>query len=137
MMTQLIAYLHFSGQCREALTFYQQCLGGELNMQKVGESPMGAQMPSDAGANILHGKLTKDGITIVMGSDIMGARLKQGNSIALCLHCSSNEELNKCFDRLSSGGLVVMPPHQSFRGGMYGELTDRYGIKWMLNYTKN
>jgi PhnB protein len=137
MMTQLIAYLHFSGQCREALTFYQQCLGGELNMQKFGESAMGAQMPSNADANILRGSLTKDGVTIVMGSDLMGARLKQGNSIALCLHCTSNEELNKCFDRLSSGGLVVMPPHQSIWGGIYGELTDRYGIKWMLNYTKN
>jgi PhnB protein len=72
-MTQLIAYLHFSGQCREALTFYQQCLGGELNMQKVAESPMGAQMPSEAGANILHGTLTKDGAVIVMGSDMMGS----------------------------------------------------------------
>ena len=136
-MTQLIAYLHFSGQCREALTFYQQCLGGELNMQKVAESPMGAQMPSEAGANILHGTLTKDGVTIVMASDITGARLKPGNSIALCLHCSSNEELNKCFDRLSSGGLVTMPPLQSFWGGIYGELTDKYGIKWMLSYRKN
>lgn len=136
-MTQLIAYLHFSGQCREALTFYQQCLGGELNMQKIAESPMGAQMPSEAGANILHGTLKKDGITIVMGSDMMGARLKQGNSVALCLYCSSNEELNKCFDRLSAGGLVTMPPHQSFWGGIYGELTDRYGVMWMLSYTKN
>jgi PhnB protein len=136
-MTQLIAYLHFSGQCREALTFYQQCLGGELNMQKVAESPMGAQMPSEAGANILHGTLTKDGAVIVMGSDMMGSRLKPGNSIALCLHCSSNEELNKCFDRLSAGGHVTMPPHQSFWGGIYGELTDRYGVSWMLNYTKN
>ncbi|MBS1602511.1 MAG: VOC family protein [Bacteroidetes bacterium] len=136
-MTQLIAYLHFSGQCREALTFYQQCIGGELNMQKIAESPMGAQMPSDAGANILHATLKKDGITIVMGSDMMGARLKPGNSVALCLNCSSNEELNKCFDRLSSGGLVTMPPHQSFWGSIYGELTDRYGISWMLNYTKN
>lgn len=136
-MTQLVAYLQFKGQCREALTFYQECLGGELTLQKVGESPMAAQMPSEAAAYILHGSLTMNGTIIVMGSDMMGARLKPGNSVALCLHCSSDKEIYDCFDKLSAGGQVVMPLHQSFWGGTYGELTDKYGIQWMLNYTKN
>jgi PhnB protein len=46
-MTQLNAYLHFNGNCREAMTFYQACLGGELKMQAVGESPMAGQMPPE------------------------------------------------------------------------------------------
>jgi PhnB protein len=136
-MTQLIAYLQFQGQCREALTFYKECLGGELTLQKVGESPMAAQMPSEAAANILHGSLTKNGTTIVMGSDMVGARLKPGNSVALCLNCGSDEEIYALFDKLAVGGQVVMPLHQSFWGGTYGELTDKYGISWMLNHTKN
>jgi|SRR5258708_27032895 PhnB protein len=136
-MTQLVAYLQFKGQCREALSFYQECLGGELYMQKVAESPMAAQLPSEAAANILHGSLTKNGTIIVMGSDMMGARLKPGNSVALCLHCSSDEEIYSFFDKLSTGGQVVMPLHQSFWGGTYGELTDKFGISWMLNHTKN
>jgi len=136
-MSQLIAYLQFSGKCREALTFYQECLGGELSMQKVAESPMAAQMPSEAGPNILHGALTKNGTVIVMGSDMMGARLKPGNSVALCLNCTSDEEVNTVFDKLSVGGQVVTPLHQSFWGATYGELTDKYGILWMLNYSKN
>ncbi|MBS1663880.1 MAG: VOC family protein [Bacteroidetes bacterium] len=136
-MTQLIAYLQFSGQCREALTFYQQCLGGEIYLQKVAESPMAAQMPSEAGANIIHGTLTKDGAVIVMGSDMLGPRLKPGNSIALCLSCSSDDELYACFDKLSAGGQVVTPLHQSFWGATYGELTDKYGILWMLNHSRN
>lgn len=136
-MTQLVAYLQFQGQCREALTFYRECLGGELTLQKVGESPMAAQMPSEAAANILHGALTRNGTIIVMGSDMMGSRLKPGNSVALCLNCSSDQEIYDCFDKLSAGGQVVMPLHQSFWGGTYGELTDKYGIQWLFNYTKN
>jgi PhnB protein len=136
-MTQPIAYLQFSGKCREALTFYQECLGGELSMQKVAESPMAAQMSSEAGANILHGALTLNGMVIVMGSDMMGARLKPGNSVSLCLNCSSDEEVYAVFDKLSVDGNVVMPLHQSFWGATYGELTDKYGISWMLSYTKN
>ena len=47
-MAQLNAYLRFNGKCREAMTFYQACLGGELTIQTVGESPMagpGAAFP--------------------------------------------------------------------------------------------
>lgn len=72
-----------------------------------------------------------------MGSDMMGARLKPGNSVALCLNCSSDEEINDFFDKLSEGGQVITPLHQSFWGATYGELTDRFGMLWMLNYTKN
>jgi PhnB protein len=54
MKTSLIPYLNFNGQCREAMAFYQQCLGGELILQKVSESPMSAQMPPGMESNILH-----------------------------------------------------------------------------------
>ncbi|HTI90148.1 MAG TPA: VOC family protein [Puia sp.] len=136
-MTQLIAYMQFKGQCREVLTFYHKCLGGELTLQKVGESPMAAQMSSEEAANILHGSLTKNGAPIIMGSDMMGARLKPGNSVAFCLNCSSDEEINEFFEKLSADGQVLTPLHQSFWGSTYGELTDKFGMLWMLNYTKN
>src|ERR1700748_666652 len=136
MTTQLNAYLNFNGQCREAMTFYQQCLGGELTLQKIAESPMAAQMPSEAGANILHSSLTRKGVLLLRGSDMMGANIKTGNSVGLCLHCSSDAEINTFFDRLAAGGEIKMPLHQSFWGSTYGELTDKYGMNWMFNYTK-
>jgi PhnB protein len=136
-MTQLNAYLHFNGQCREAMTFYRDCLGGDLTLQKVCESPMAAQMPSEAGANILHGALTRNGILLIMGSDMMGNQVKPGNTIALCLNCSSDGEINDFFTKLSAGGQVKMPLHQGFWGATYGELTDKYGMTWMFNYSKN
>ena len=135
-MTQINAYLNFNGKCREAMTFYHQCLGGELTLQKVSESPMAAQMPSELGAHILHGTLTKDGI-VLMGSDMRGNSLVSGNTVGLCLNCSSDEEINAYFENLSAGGQVVMPLHQTFWGATYGELTDKYGMNWMLNYSKN
>jgi PhnB protein len=36
-MTQINGYLHFNGDCREAMTFYRECLGGELSLQTIGE----------------------------------------------------------------------------------------------------
>lgn len=53
-MTQINSYLTFNGNCREAMTFYQECLGGELFMQTIGESPMAEQMPLPMKESILH-----------------------------------------------------------------------------------
>jgi PhnB protein len=136
-MTYLNPYLNFNGQCRNALTFYQECLEGQLELQKVAESPMAAKMPSEKGPLILHGALSKNGHTLLMGSDMIGSALQTGNSIMLCLNCSSDQEINTIFDRLSAGGHVKTPLHQSFWGATYGELKDKFGMDWMLNYTRN
>ena len=135
-MTQINAYLNFNGQCREAMTFYQECLGGELTLQRVAESPMAAQLPSIEGANIMHSILTR-GELVLLASDMIGNRLEKGNTITLCLKCSSHEEINTCFDKLAVGGKIKMPLHQSFWGATYGELTDKYGMNWMFHYARN
>ena len=133
---RLSPYLNFNGKCREAMTFYQDCLGGDLQLQKVSESPMAAQLPSKAGANILHSSLTIDEV-ILMASDMIGENLKDGNVITLCLNCGSNKEIENYFAKLSAGGKVKMPLHQTFWGSTYGELTDKFGINWMLNLNKS
>jgi PhnB protein len=135
-MTQIISYLNFNGKTREAMQFYQQCFGGELVMQKIAESPMAAQMPSEMGNHILHSSLTNSGIAI-MASDMLGDKIVTGNSISLCLNCSSQEEINLFFENLSKDGKITHPLHQSFWGSTFGHLVDKYGINWMLNYSKN
>ncbi len=136
MTTQLSAYLNFNGNCREAMTFYHNCLGGDLILQRVSESPMAAQMPSEAAANILHSTLTKEAL-VLMGSDMIGSSLTKGNVISLCMNCANEEEMSEYFSKLSVGGNVKMPLHQSFWGATYGELTDKYGMNWMFNYSKS
>jgi PhnB protein len=134
-MAKLHPYLNFNGKCSEAMTFYQECLGGELVMQKISESPMGAQLSSVQGAGILHSSLSNNGL-VLMGSDMMGANLITGNSVTLCLQGGDEDEISVFFDKLSIGGSVRMPLHQTFWGATYGELTDKYGVNWMFNHTK-
>lgn len=136
MKTTLNVYLNFNGECREAMTFYQKCIGGELILQKISESPMAAQMPSEEGFKILHSSLRKDHI-VLFGSDMIGHQLNRGNGITLLLNCGSDEEINTYFRKLSEGGRIKMPLHQSFWGAVYGELTDKFGLNWMFNYSKN
>jgi PhnB protein len=134
-MTQINAYLHFDGNCREAMTFYQACLGGELKMQTVGESPMAAQMPAGEHKKILHANLTNGGI-VLLASDMMGSEgTKQGNTVSLSIVCSGKEETERFFGKLSAGGKVTHALKDEFFG-LHGNLTDKYGMSWMLTYEK-
>jgi PhnB protein len=58
-MKQINAYLTFEGNCRDAMDYYKQCLGGELNIQTVGETPMGAKASAEEKKAVMHAALTK------------------------------------------------------------------------------
>jgi PhnB protein len=129
-MTQISAYLHFNGNCREAMTFYKECLGGELTLTTIGESPMAAQMP-DMKDKIMHSVLAKDGF-VLMASDMMGPEgVTKGDAISLSITGTSATELRTFFSKLSRDGKVNHELKEEFFG-TYGDLTDKFGIDWMF-----
>lgn len=135
-MSQINSYLIFSGNCREAMTFYKACLGGELFIQSIGESPMGDKLPKQMKECILHSTLTK-GTLVLMGSDMVPETgLIKGNAVSLSLNCSSEEEIKNCYNKLASGGKVDHPLEDTFWGALFGDLTDKYGNHWLLNYDR-
>ena len=136
-MTQINTYLTFSGNCRDAMTFYKECLGGELNFQTVGESPLSEKMPKQMKDSILHSTLTK-GALVLMGSDMVSEKgLVKGNSVSLSLNCSSEVEIKNFYAKLSEGGSADHPLEDSFWGALFGDLTDKFGNHWLLNFDKN
>ncbi|MBS1653872.1 MAG: VOC family protein [Bacteroidetes bacterium] len=135
MPKNLSPYLNFDNNtCKAAMQFYKDCLGGELFMQTVGESPMAEQMPHLKDA-IMHSHL-KNGVINIMGSDMIMGKAQEGNTVHLCMDCSSEEETKTYFDKLSAGGTIVQPLQSTFWGALFGMFTDKFGKQWMLNYTK-
>ena len=136
-MAQLNPYLSFpNNNCREAMNFYKDCLGGELSLQTVGDMPaMAAQMPANMKDSILHSTLKSGGITI-MASDLSRETALEGNTFSLCINCDTEAELNTFFSKLSAGGKVIQPVGDMPWGALYGELTDKYGKTWMFNFQK-
>lgn len=133
---QIYSYLTFNGNCREAMTFYKECLGGELTFQTVGEMSLATKMPKRMKDCILHAMLAK-GALVLMASDMVGEEgLIRGNRVSLSLHCSSESEIRNCYTELSSGGLVNHALEENFSGALFGELTDKYGNHWILNHKK-
>lgn len=136
-MSAINVYLTFSGNCREAMNFYKDCLGGELNLQTVGESPLADKMPAQMKDCILHATLTK-GDLVLMASDMVGEKgLQKGNAVSLMLDCNSEEEINRCYKVLSEGGEPTHSLEVSFWGACFGDLIDKYGNHWLLHFDKN
>jgi PhnB protein len=134
-MTTINAYINFTGTCREAMTFYKECLGGNLTIQPVAGTPMETQSPADMKDKILHASLQKDNI-VIMGSDMTYPGFILGNNVSLSINCSSEEEINTFFEKLSEGAQVLHPLADSFWGAKFGVLADKFGTRWMLNYEK-
>jgi PhnB protein len=136
-MTQINAYIGFNGRCREAMTFYKECLGGELSVITVEESPIAAQCPEAMKSQIAHSMLTNGGL-ILMGTDMVSPDgYTKGNNIALSLNCSSEGEINNFYSKLSEGGRIIDPLKVQFWGALFGVVADKYGIVWMISYDKN
>ena len=135
-MTRINAYLTFSGNCREAMNFYKDSLGGELTLQTIGESPLADKMPAQMKECILHSTLVKDNL-VLMGSDMVSDKgLIRGNAVSMAINCSSEEEIKACYERLSAGGNKDHALEETFWGATFGDLTDKYGNHWLLNYEK-
>ncbi len=133
-MKAIQAYLTFGGNCREAMTFYQECLNGVLTFQTIGDSPLCDQMPESMKECILHATLT-NGNMVLLGSDMAAEKgLVRGNTMAMMLDCSSEEEIRSCYNNLSAGGEPTHELELTFWGAWFGDLTDKFGNQWLLHY---
>jgi len=133
--TTLNPYLHFAGQCREAMNFYRDCLGGDLTLHPVKGSAIEGQYDTAVHHHIAQATLIKDGL-ILFAADTSGPEgIHRGNSVALCLNCNSEEEINRYFTKLSKGAQITVNLRRQYASGKFGALIDKYGVSWMLNYS--
>lgn len=130
-MARLTPYLTFDGNCREAMGFYQACLGGELSVMRVADSPMKDQSPAEIQEMVMHSQLAAGDI-VFMASDTLGrGEVVRGNGTTLCVIGRTKAEIQDLFAKLAEGGTVGQPLVEAFFG-TFGELTDKFGVNWMF-----
>lgn len=133
-MATLNPYLTFNGNCREAMNYYKEVLGWELDLMTAGESPAASQMPQKYHDQVLHSTLKTDSFEM-MATDMVPGNFNEGNTVQLCLICKTDEEVHSLFEKLSAGGKVNQPLHEMFFG-LIGTLTDKFGKHWLLELNK-
>jgi len=131
-VTTLTTYLLFDGSCKQAMEFYKSCLGGELNLVKVGESPAKDYMPAAMHDRVVNARLKSGSIDISASYWLMPNRTPvRGNTVCLYLSGGTKQELKSFFDKLSEGADVTDPLKEQCHG-LYGALNDKFGVRWMF-----
>jgi len=133
-MALLNPYIHFAGNAREALEFYQSVFGGELTVSGFGDFQMPGIGPDEAD-KVMHGQLTTSAGMTLMAADTPSSMppVTPGSQITISLSGAESDGLRAWWEALADGGTITLPLNVAPWGDSYGQLTDRYGIEWMVN----
>ena len=129
-------YLHFGGQCEEALAFYARCLGGRVGtVKRFAGSPMDTpRLPPEWKDKVLHAELEAEGLRLLASDGMPGAPRPAFSGITLSLDLGEEKQrAQQVFEALSEGGQVRMPLAPKFWGAAMGMLQDRFGVGWMVS----
>jgi PhnB protein len=130
---RLNPYLSFNGQCEVAFKFYEQCLGGKIEMMMTyGDSPMAEQTPPGWRDKIVHVRMTV-GDNVLMGGDAPPEHYEESKGFSVSLIVDKPADAERIFNALAANGTVRMPMQETFWALRFGMLVDRFGIPWMVN----
>lgn len=135
-MSTISAYLTFNGNCREAMHFYQRCLGGELSIQTVGE-PTEHEFPQEMEQLVLQATLSGTGFRLYATDLTHDQPRANGNTISLFLDLDNEQQFATIFNMLSQNGTPIQFPEENAWGDLTGEVQDQFGHQWLLHYSKH
>jgi PhnB protein len=132
----LVPYLQFQGDCEEALNFYKDILNGRIEIASRYDNPA-MNAPEDFKNKILHARFYF-GKFMLFASDMMPKKISETvqNNISISLGLHDEGLAKDIFDRLSTGGKINIPFKRQFWGDWHGNFSDRFGIRWMVNYSE-
>lgn len=132
-MVSLTPFLLFDGNCAEAMAFYRDCLGGELTLIRLGDTPMKHQAPPVQHHKVVHAHLASGALELSATDWLHPTRVRApGNTVAMYVQ-GTHDELRAIFDKLSVGAdPELLDDLRELPFGIYGHLADRYGVHWFF-----
>ena len=134
-MLRCTPFLLFDGNCAEAMTFYHNCLGGELTLTKLGDTPMKDTLPKEKWERLINANL-KSGDIEISATDWMASPAFdpiQGNTYAIFVIGGTYDELKAVFDKLRDGAEQErLQELHDLPFGTYGQFYDRFGVQWIF-----
>jgi PhnB protein len=130
-------YLNFNGNCREAVEFYAEVFKTEKpQIMTFGEAPPNPnyELPEEAKDLVMHTRLIIDGSNVMFSDTFPGMPFIEGNNVTLAIVNKDIEQIKSIYEGLKEDGKVVMELQETFWSKLYGQVTDKFGIHWQLNY---
>ena len=133
-------YLFFNGNCAQAIALYEKAFGinAEFILRYKDVPPEdGSKHPDGTEDFVMNAwlKLGNDEIgTIGMCDRLPDTRCVYGDGVAVHVSLGSADAVRTAFSILKDGGEISVSPEKVFYSECYCEVTDKFGIKWILMY---
>jgi len=134
-VTKIEPYIFYEGRAEEAIEFYKQALGAQVEMiMRYSESPdpPPPDMVKPGSENkIMHSSITVDGQRIMISDGGCSGESKIGG-FSVSLSVGSEADAKRYFEGLSEGGQVQLPITATFFSPCFGMVQDKFGVGWMV-----
>lgn len=128
-----LPYLHFQGQCAEALAFYAEVFGGtDLQTMRYADGPDGPPAWKDS-ARVMHGQVTLYDGTLMASDYPPGMEGDGQRGFSVMQSTPTVAEGQRVFDLLAAEGIVIDPYHPTFFSPGFGMVKDRFGTHWIIS----
>lgn len=126
-------YIHFQGQCAEALTAYTGLFGGtNLQMMRYADGP-GAPEAFKSSNRIMHGQVTLGDGTLMASDYPPGTKGDPQKGFSIMQVAPDVTTAKNWFTALTQGGAVIEDFKPTFFSPGFGMVKDRFGTHWIIS----
>jgi PhnB protein len=124
-------FVFYGGNCRDAFTRYQEILGGDLALLRLGDAPSEEPVSPEQADLVIHAALTTNG-ALLMGSDDPTGKFAGVQGMTVSVSIDDAGEARRVFDALAEDGQVTAQLTETFFSPAFGMCVDRFGVPWMV-----
>jgi PhnB protein len=135
MSVTTATHLNFRGQAREALEFYQSVFGGQMVAITYADADA-SQRPEEAD-QMMWGQVQSEEGFHVMAYDVPASRAYEPGTdpVFVSVRGQDEDEIRRYWEGLCKDATIKAPLEPSGWAPLYGMLTDRFGVTWVLDVT--
>lgn len=128
-----LPYIHFQGQCAQALAFYAEVFGGtSLQMMRYAEGPQAPDAWKDS-PRIMHGQVTLFDGTLMASDFPPGTEGDPQKGFSVMQTAPDKATARRIFAALAEGGAVIDDFKETFFSPGFGMVRDKFGTHWIIS----
>ncbi|MBC1811054.1 VOC family protein [Listeria booriae] len=129
-------FLHFTGNCREALDYYASIFEVEpKEVATYGDAPSN----SDESANrdqIMYSEIDVRGLRVMLSDMPDGIPATVGDNVSIVIESDDLEDLQAMYTKFEADSKIYMPLEATFWSKGYAMIADKFGVQWHFSYAE-
>ena len=133
-MQKITPFLWFDNNAEDAANFYVDVFDNSkiLNITRYNDDSAKASGQKSGTAMTIAFQLEGQTFSALNG----GSHFKINPSISFFVYCESENKIEKLYNRLADGGVVMMPLDKYDWSPKYAWVQDKFGVSWQLDVEK-